>query len=99
MVVEEMAAAYTTAVRKKDAEAFAALYADDARNFDMWGNFSLEGAGAVRRMADGWFASVGTDRIVVEFQEVRETTAATSRWHTRSSGSAPSRPRARSCAR
>ncbi len=27
----------------------------------------------MRRMADGWFASVGTDRIVVEFQEVRET--------------------------
>ena len=71
MVVEEMAAAYTTAVRKKDAEAFAALYADDTRNFDMWGNFSLEGAGAVRRMADGWFASVGTDRIVVEFQDGR----------------------------
>lgn len=63
---------YVAAVHAKDAAAFAGLYTDDTRNFDMWGRFSYEGRDAVRAMAEEWFASVGTDQIRVEFQEVRE---------------------------
>ena len=72
-MIEQVVAAYTAAVHAKDADAFAALYADDARNFDMWGSFSYEGEAAVRGMAEGWFGSVGDDEIRVEFQDVRET--------------------------
>jgi uncharacterized protein (TIGR02246 family) len=72
-MIEHVVEAYTAAVHGKDADAFAALYADDARNFDMWGGFSYEGADAIRAMAEGWFGSVGTDQIRVEFQEVHET--------------------------
>ncbi|MGH2933149.1 MAG: YybH family protein [Gaiellaceae bacterium] len=72
-MIEDVVQAYTAAVHGKDADAFAALYADDTRNFDMWGGFSYEGAAAVRGMAADWFASVGTDQIRVEFQDVRET--------------------------
>jgi uncharacterized protein (TIGR02246 family) len=63
---------YVAAVHAKDAAAFASLYAEDARNFDMWGRFSYEGRDAIRAMAEEWFSSVGTDQIRVEFQEVRE---------------------------
>lgn len=63
---------YIAAVHAKDAAAFADLYAEDARNFDMWGRFSYEGRDAIREMAEGWFAGVGTDQIGVEFQEARE---------------------------
>jgi uncharacterized protein (TIGR02246 family) len=62
---------YVAAVHGKDAAAFADLYAEDARNFDMWGRFSYEGRDAIRTMAEAWFASVGTDEIRVEFQEAR----------------------------
>jgi uncharacterized protein (TIGR02246 family) len=70
--VHEHIERYVAAVHAKDADAFAELYAEDARNFDMWGRFSYEGRDAVRAMAQEWFASVGTDEIRVEFQEVRE---------------------------
>jgi uncharacterized protein (TIGR02246 family) len=63
---------YIAAVHAKDADAFAELYAEDTRNFDMWGRFAYEGRDAVRAMAEDWFSSVGTDEIRVEFQEVRE---------------------------
>ncbi len=72
-MIEQVVEAYTAAVHAKDAGAFAALYAEDTRNFDMWGSFSYEGSAAVRTMAEGWFGSVGTDQIRVEFLEVRET--------------------------
>ena len=38
----------------------------------MWGRFSYEGRATIRAAAEDWFASVGTDEIRVEFQEVRE---------------------------
>ena len=72
MSVHEHIERYVAAVHAKDADAFADLYTEDARNFDMWGRFSYEGRDAVRAMAEGWFAGVGTDQIGVEFQEVRE---------------------------
>ena len=62
---------YVAAVHAKDAAAFADLYAEDVRSFDTWAPGLYEGRDAIRAMAEKWFDSVGTDRIRVEFQEVR----------------------------
>ena len=71
-MIEQMVAAYTTAVHTKDAAAFAALYTDDVRAFDTWA-WSNDGAGAVRAMADEWFGSLGSDQVRVEFDDVHAT--------------------------
>ena len=65
-----MIESYVAAVQAKDAAAFAELYAEDARNFDMWGRHSYQGRDAVRSMAEEWFRSLGTDRVAVEFEDV-----------------------------
>lgn len=62
---------YLAAVHAKDASAFAELYAEDVRSFDTWAPGLYEGRDAIRAMAEKWFTSVGTDRIGVEFQDVR----------------------------
>jgi len=64
---------YRTAVLARDADAFAALYDDDVHVFDMWGTWSLRGIEAWRDMAAGWFASLGTDRVLVGVSETSST--------------------------
>ena len=63
--VEAALARYAQAVRAKDVDAFAALYADDVQVFDMWGAWSLRGIEAWRGMADNWFGSLGDEQVVV----------------------------------
>ncbi|MEP6506368.1 MAG: SgcJ/EcaC family oxidoreductase [Betaproteobacteria bacterium] len=67
----QMLAAYKAAVHAKDVDAFCALFADDLRVFDLWGRWSHDGLPAWRDMATGWFGSLGDERVVVEFDEVR----------------------------
>ena len=64
--------AYAAAVRKKDAEAFLGLYADDVRSFDLWNVWSYDGKDALRGMVEQWFGSPDTAPVVgVDFDEVR----------------------------
>lgn len=67
----EVLAAYEAAVYAKDVDAFVALYDENVRIFDLWGQWVYEGARAWREMATGWFSSVGTDTILVEMDEVK----------------------------
>jgi uncharacterized protein (TIGR02246 family) len=69
--IRQLLETYKAAVHAKDVEAFAALFADDVRVFDMWGRWSHDGVAAWRAMAAEWFGSVGTDRVVVEFDDVQ----------------------------
>jgi ketosteroid isomerase-like protein len=62
---------YSSAVLAKDTDAFAALYDDAVEVFDMWGTWKISGIAAWRAMADGWFASLGDERVVVSFKDVR----------------------------
>ncbi|WP_432720975.1 SgcJ/EcaC family oxidoreductase [Jeongeupia wiesaeckerbachi] len=66
-------AAYKAAVFTKDADAFAALYGDDVTVFDMWGAWALHGQPAWRAMAVDWFASLGDERVEVDFTAVQTT--------------------------
>ena len=69
--MEEMLDNYAAAVRAKDVDAFVGLYADDVRTFDLWSVWSYDGKGALRRMVEEWFGSLGTDIVAVEWDEVR----------------------------
>jgi ketosteroid isomerase-like protein len=66
---------YAKAAFEKDVDAFVALYADDVHVFDMWNNWELRGIDAWRRMAEGWFASLGTDRVAVTASDIAATTS------------------------
>ena len=61
---------YKSAVLAKDVEAFMRLYDPNVRVFDTWGVWSYEGAAAWQRAVEGWFTSLGGDRLKVGFDEV-----------------------------
>ncbi len=62
--------AYRDAVFARDVEAFMALYDAEARVFDLWGAWSYDGAAAWRKMVSEWLGSLGTERVVVGFEDV-----------------------------
>jgi uncharacterized protein (TIGR02246 family) len=67
---------YRAAVFNKDVAAFASLYDDDVRVFDMWGTWQQRGLAAWRQAAAQWFASLGDERVVVDFDDVYITAGA-----------------------
>lgn len=62
--------AYKAAVNAKDVDAFVSLYAPEITAFDMWGVWSYNGSEAWRKMVIEWFGSLGTERVVVETDDV-----------------------------
>ncbi|WP_322029163.1 YybH family protein [Paraburkholderia sp. J76] len=62
---------YKAAVYAKDVDAFVALYAPDILAFDMWDAWTYEGVASWRRMVEGWFGSLGAERVAVDFSEAR----------------------------
>ncbi len=69
--VQQALDAYKAAVFAKDVDAFVALYADDVRVFDMWGEWQVDGLAAWRAMAADWFGSLGDERVLVDFTDLR----------------------------
>jgi len=74
--VSDALARYKAAAYSKDVDAFVALYADDVHVFDMWNQWELRGIDAWRGMAQGWFGSLGTERVVIDFSDVVATVGA-----------------------
>ncbi len=66
--------AYKNAVFAKDVDAFVALYDQDVRVFDMWSEWSYTGVAAWHGMVKNWFGSLGSERVVVTFDEVQVVT-------------------------
>ncbi|MBV8260485.1 MAG: nuclear transport factor 2 family protein [Paraburkholderia sp.] len=66
---------YKSAVFAKDVDAFVALYDSDVLVFDMWGAWTYRGIASWREMVAGWFGSLGTDRVVVDFSEAQTIVA------------------------
>ncbi|MHA7140439.1 MULTISPECIES: YybH family protein [unclassified Arthrobacter] len=62
---------YAAAVFGKDVDALLALYDDDVRVFDLWDVWSHQGADPWRESVAGWFASVGDERVRVDFDDVQ----------------------------
>lgn len=62
---------YAAAVLAKDVNAFMALYDDEVSIFDLWGEWSYDGAAAWRAVVVEWFGTLGDERVVVTFKEVQ----------------------------
>ncbi len=62
---------YKAAVLAADANAFMRLYHPTVRVFDTWGVWLYEGAPAWQRAVEGWFTSLGSERVRVSFSEVQ----------------------------
>ena len=69
--VARILATYESAVFKKDVQTFMHLYDPAVRVFDAWGVWMYEGAEAWQRAVEGWFTSLGTERVKVTFQDVK----------------------------
>lgn len=67
--VAKLQATYASAVLQRDAEAFVRLYDPDVRVFDAWGVWEYKGAELWRRAVEGWFISLGTERVRITFSE------------------------------
>jgi ketosteroid isomerase-like protein len=62
---------YASAVFARDVESFMRLYDPSVRVFDAWGVWSYEGSAAWQRAVEGWFSSLGTERVKVTVDEVQ----------------------------
>ena len=68
--VQQILRAYESAVYARDVDAFMRLYDPKVRVFDTWGIWSYEGAAAWRTAIEGWFSSLGTEKVKVGFDGV-----------------------------
>ena len=68
--VVKMIESYQEAILTKNIDAFCALYDADVHIFDMWGRWSMRGIDAWRAMAQGWFSSLGTERVIVDANKI-----------------------------
>lgn len=66
---------YKAVVFAKDVDAFVALYDRDVLVFDMWRVWSYKGIASWREMVAGWFGSLGTERVIVEFSDAQTIVA------------------------
>jgi ketosteroid isomerase-like protein len=64
---------YQAAVHARDVDAFMRLYDPGVRVFDTWGVWSYDSADAWRRAVEGWFTSLGTERVKVTFDDMLST--------------------------
>jgi ketosteroid isomerase-like protein len=62
---------YKAAVYAKDVDAFMRLYDPGVRVFDAWGVWSYEGSEAWQQAVEGWFQSLGAERVKVTFDAVK----------------------------
>jgi ketosteroid isomerase-like protein len=67
---------YKAAVYSKDVAAFLSLYAEDVHVFDMWNQWEMRGIDAWRGMVQGWFGSLGNERVVVSSSDIASTVSA-----------------------
>jgi len=69
--VAKLQASYASAALQRDVEAFVRLYDPAVRIFDVWGVWEYKGAESWRRAVEGWFTSLGTERVKVTFSETQ----------------------------
>jgi ketosteroid isomerase-like protein len=61
---------YTKAVRNSNVDEFVKLFEEDVRIFDMWDEWSANGANSCRQMATEWFSSLGKEHVQVSFFDI-----------------------------
>jgi ketosteroid isomerase-like protein len=71
--ITQVIATYKSAIYAKDVETSMHLYDPGVRVFDTWGVWSYEGSAAWQRAIEGWFTSLGTERVKVTFDEAQSS--------------------------
>src|SRR5664279_14325 len=71
--IDRILDSYKSAVLARDVEAFMRLYDPEVRVFDAWGIWLYAGAAAWQTAVEGWFTSLGTERVHVRFDEVQSS--------------------------
>lgn len=69
--IDRVIESYKASVYAKDIGAFIRLYDPKVRVFDTWGIWSYEGAAAWQVAAEGWFTSLGAEKVRVTFEDVQ----------------------------
>lgn len=69
--IDELMQNYKKAVYEKDVNFFSSIYDERICVFDMWGKWSYQGIEAWRGVIEDWFGSLGTEKVVVDFDEVQ----------------------------
>ncbi len=69
--VAQVLETYKSAVYARNAQTFMHLYDPKVRVFDTWGVWSYEDSAAWQRAIEGWFSSLGTERVKVTFDDVQ----------------------------
>lgn len=69
VAIERIQKAYAAAVWERDVQRFMALYDERARVFDAWGVWQYDSTAAWQIAVEGWFASLGTERVRLTFDE------------------------------
>ncbi len=69
--IHRVVASYKAAVFAADADAFMRLYHPAVRVFDTWGVWLYEGGPAWQRAVEGWFTSLGSERVRATFSDVQ----------------------------
>ena len=69
--IDHVVESYKAAVFAADAKAFMHLYDPAVRVFDAWGVWLYDGAAEWQRAVEGWFTSLGSERVRVSFSEVQ----------------------------
>ncbi len=64
---------YKSAVLARDVKAFMRLYDPEVRVFDAWGIWLYAGAAAWQTAVEGWFTSLGSERVHVRFDDVQSS--------------------------
>ena len=71
--VRRITSSYAAAVLARDVDAFMRLYHPTVRVFDTWGVWLYDGAPAWRIAVEGWFTSLGSERVKVSFSDLQST--------------------------
>ncbi|MCD0164834.1 nuclear transport factor 2 family protein [Deinococcus sp. 12RED42] len=71
MPPEQILRAYAEAVYARDTQALLALYHPQVTVYDLWEHWQYDGLNAWRGMIEGWFASLGEERVQVTFDDIR----------------------------
>jgi ketosteroid isomerase-like protein len=69
--IDDVLGGYAAAVLAKDVEAFMMLYSDNVVVYDLWGEWSYDGASAWRAVVTDWLGGLDNERVVVSFTDVR----------------------------
>ena len=71
--IDRILDSYRSAVLARDVEAFMRLYDPDVRVFDAWGVWIYASTAAWQTAIEGWFTSLGSERVHVRFDDVQSS--------------------------